>query len=290
MRYIIQFMRGHQLYLGLWVGVLIMTLIWTISVMAEEIKVAQVRISPTPVQFSIATDAAPLLPTDVAISTPTPTRTPTSIPPVMIRAINPDTATQVNVRAEPDPGGERLGALEPDVTYVVLGRYFSWIQFEYQASPTGRAWVFETLVEVIGDENRIQQVDPFVAPTVSSDNLRLTQTFEALINRPGAAETATADARIIALPTSVGGGPNRPSLGQAGPGLPTFTPPPDILVLPPTPQFNVQPSPTPEPDVLQNTIGLITSGGLPPIVPIVLLIGFGVLGVVVSLVRSSLGR
>ena len=157
--------------------------------------------------------------TSVQLFTPVPTLSPTpDVPQVFLEAV--EAPANINVRNFPDSTGGRLGSLEPATQYLVTGRYFSWYQFEYETSPTGVAWVFGTLVRIIGDENLIPLIDPNTVPTEDSPGAFETATAQALLLTPDIANTATAQARELALPTDeIGSGAN-----QEFP--PTFTPPP----------------------------------------------------------------
>ena len=235
---------------------------------------AQIRISPTPLSVVIPTSAP--LPTSVNLPTPTPTWTPTEIPSVRLQAKQAD--NPINVRAEPDPGGERLGALDPSGQYEVFGRYFRWLQFAYDASPTGRAWVFDDLVDIIGEEDRIPIVDPFSTPTPSSDE-QFAQ--EGPLNDA----TATAQARIVALPTD-----NVPEAIQQRQeeqaALPTFTAPPELAEQFATVTPDVIAAPSPTPGAFAVALERVATGNIPPIVPIAVLGLLGLVGLVISLMRG----
>src|SRR5690606_21798840 len=106
---------------------------------------AQELITSTPVRIQIPDQAAPAV---EIISSPTITRTPT---PAAVMVSAKEGAGEVNVRAEPDVESDRLGSIRAGEFYPVLGRYFRWIQFQYDTSPTGRGWVFDELVDITGD-------------------------------------------------------------------------------------------------------------------------------------------
>lgn len=253
-------------------GCVLVLLFVLAGVMRPHQTSAQVRISPTPLQFVIPTQAP--LPTSVVIATPTPTWTPTIVPPPMIRARQSD--NPINVRAEPDPGGERLGSLDPNGQFEVFGRYFRWLQFAYEGAPTGRAWVYDELVEIIGDEADIPIVDPFSSPTPSRAQ-----------DSPQNDETATAEARIVALPTDNVVLPGGNSAQRNPQGLlPTFTPPPELATRVSTPTPAVFAPPTATPDILTVALENVAAGRIPPIVPIVGLGLLGLLGLGIALIRG----
>lgn len=244
-----------------------------------EVTSAQVRVTATPVRAVIP--QATVLPTDIALSTATPTRTPTPEGPVVLRAINSD--VPINVRAEPDPNSQLLGQLDPQQTYPVRGFFFSWYQFDFESSPTGRGWVFNSLVEIIGDEALLPEVNPFVEPTVDAAVVAATQTIDAAVNNPDAALTLTADARNIAVPTRIA------DTGSAEEGdgrLPTFTPPPDFARRP-TQTGGAEAIPSPTPDLLTGAISTVSNTDIPPIVPIAVLGSLGILGLLISALNRS---
>src|SRR5262249_20159162 len=80
--------------------------------------------------------------------TPTPTITPP--PAVMLEWID-----SANVRSKPDPTDDtnRLGTIHSGDYYPVIGRYYQWLEIQYNPAPDGRAWVFSDLVTVTGDLN-----------------------------------------------------------------------------------------------------------------------------------------
>jgi len=232
--------------------------------------------TPTPIRVEIPTQA--ILPTEIALDTPTPTWTPTAEGPVLLRLS--DNVESANMRLQPDPSGELLGQIEPNTTYVVTGRYFSWYQFVNDRSPTGRAWVFESLVTIIGDVADIPDVDPFAEPTPDTNIQNITATWEAFAATPGAFETATAESRVILVPTF---GVND-SEGNTG-RLPTFTPPPELNSISRLEPGRVIVTPTPVPDLVSDSVEAVLSGRIAPVVPISLLAGFGLLGLIVSISR-----
>ena len=134
---------------------LVMICMWagTSPLMAQEL------VTSTPVLINVPTEAAPAI---EVVVTPSATWTPTSSA-VMIEA--KEGAGEVNVRAEADIESERLGTIRAGEFYPVLGRYFRWIQFQFDSSPTGRGWVFDELVNIVGDESTIPDLSQGPLPT-----------------------------------------------------------------------------------------------------------------------------
>jgi hypothetical protein len=232
------------------------------------------RITDTPVPVNLP-DIQSVQPTNVLLSTPTttPTATP-ELPSVLLQAI--DTPQNINVRDYPDVIGAYLGSLEPEEQYEVTGRFFSWYQFRYETAPDGLGWVFGQSVRIIGDDSDIPIIDPDAAPTPVED-----PTLEAQLRllTPDVANTATASARILSVPTDEFFGN-----GQQFP--PTYTPPPDVVALAPTQSIGLQASPTPPSSLIDATIESVASGDIPPILPILGLGVFGLLGLLISLIRA----
>lgn len=249
---------------------LILTLITTNSLVIK----AQSNITDTPIAVEIltstpASDALQLL-------TPTATFEPTEIIPLLEAST---ASVDINVRSEPDGTSSRLGTLEQGRQYPVRGRYFSWFWFDYENSPTGRAWVFGDLVNIIGDASTIPTVDPFAAPTDDPVQLDQTATSEAIRLTPELAGSATADARLLVVPT--GASTDAASVNGL---LPTFTPPAEIVPLRENDEIRELNIATDE-DFLERTLTVIADGELPPIAPIGILAGLGLLGGLISLVR-----
>lgn len=240
-------------------------------------SLAQPRITDTPVPVQLPTNAPP--PTDVLLLTPTPTTTVTEEP--AIRLVAAAASADINVRDLPDVLGNRLGSLEQEREYIVTGRYFSWYQFEYGSSSSGLAWVFGDLVEIIGDNTQIPIIDPFAVPTSVPTEDAEGATATALILTPGAIETATAQTRLIDLPTQAGD-----AVDASNPFPPTFTPPPDVVARDQALQDGLQPTATATPNLIQQTVTVVGSGEIPPVVPIVGLFVFGLLGLIVALIRG----
>lgn len=254
-----------------------------LPVLAQE-KIAQILVTATPVPAIIPTLTLP--PTQLAIATPTATITPTPQGAALLE-MAPD-ATDVNIRSSPEiVEGNVVGKMERGVQYAVVGRYESWWQFVYPTSPTGFGWAFDTLVTVIGDENAVPPVvNPFnnaaaaVPPVVDAASLSLTLAASTLT--PGAEQTLSAGSRVIQAPTINPEIATDVALANTG-GLPTFTPPAEVAGRTSGNQTGNDILPTP--DALSEAVSTITSGNLPPIVPILLLAAGGILGLIVGSLR-----
>ena len=237
------------------------------------------RISPTPISVIIPSPAPQA--TGVVIFTPTPTLTPTERGGVML--VVRTGVESANVRALPDLDAERIGSISPGETYAVIGRYFRWINFQYDERRTG--WVYDELIEFIGDTNEIIDVDPYSQPTPVG--LEITETFEAFVQTPGGEQTATASARVLVAPTQVANNSiDNSSSNNAIERLPTFTPPPNV---PSFDELTIQPNsgPTGTPRSVANadTFVEFVEGGIPPILPIIAFGGLGLLGLLVAIIR-----
>jgi hypothetical protein len=183
-------------------------------------------------------------------------------------------AGEVNVRAEADIESDRLGIIRAGEYYPVLGRYFRWIQFQYETSPNGRGWVFDELVNIIGDESAITDLSVQPLPTTDPIAEAATQTQIAITLTPGGLLTVTANSRLISVEQGA-----QPAQSLNGVEiLPTFTYPPDLVAAAPT-EAAITPTAAPE------TAPLTVPTNVPPITPIVLLGGMGLLGLVVSSLR-----
>ncbi|MDQ7024800.1 MAG: hypothetical protein Q9P01_05925 [Anaerolineae bacterium] len=238
---------------------------------------AQVRISDTPVRVVIpdATESA----APVNVLTATPTFTATSPPPsVFLEAAA--ALGDIIVLDFPETG-TYLGSLEIGQQYPITGQYFSWIQFEYPPSPNGLAWVYNQTVRVVGDVSEIRIISNPNAANASPEENQ-TATSQAELLTPSIAETASAEARILIVPTL-----NATTSGSQGNFPPTFTPPPDVVLRMPTQIPNDVATPSPTPSLVDSAVSLVSNRRIAPIVPIVLLAGFGLLGLMISLIRRK---
>ena len=230
---------------------------------------AQAQRTATPITVRLVTatppGAQPFPPTVTSLPTAT-------LPgPTFLQA--PVTAGNINVRAAPDLGSEVLGTISFGTLYPALRRYFQWYELRYEPSPNGRAWVYGELVEVTGDLDNIQVVDNFADISVipADDN-----SLEA--EDGGAAAESGDDSRVLVISTEDGAA-GRSETGRMASPLPTFTRPPDLPSIIPTSGID-QPT--------QNEIrrGSDRRSEFPPLFPIVILAGFGLVGLLINLIRQ----
>ena len=220
----------------------------------------------TPQEVNLST-AAPGGEAEAAGATPTWTGTPEGQ--IFIEA-----REFANVRAQPDPNAAQLGQIRSGEQYAAVGRYFQWIQFQYPTSPTGLGWVFGELVDVVGgDATLIPELADPAANAPDEAEFQAAATQAAVTQTPGGVLTATAATRFEALGQSA---------TLDGPQiLPTFTYPPGIVFQPtsavPAPDATAAPAP----------VTAEGQGGLPPLVPIVLVGGLGVLGLLLNSLRRK---
>ena len=217
---------------------------------------AQARASATPVAAVIFTPTPEGQEPPPATSTAT--RSPTPPPAVRLRARS--TAGNINVRALPSLEGDILGTIADATEYQVLRNYFRWYEFQYDASPNGRGWVYGDLVEIIGDRSLIVIIED-----------------AADIERPGQADILLAGdgdsetERTIAISTVQADSAQSVELAVIT-VLPTFT----------------RPAPTPASPAgqIQFVAGIQNPlPQIPPILPIAVLGGIGMLGLLISALR-----
>jgi hypothetical protein len=237
----------------------------------------------TPVQVSLPTPL-PILPTDpqgqsnaTAI-----TRTPTPEGGALLEAI-----TEANVRSQPDPESDRLGTIRSGDTYTVIGRYYRWYEFQYDQSPSGTGWVFDELVNVTGNTNRIPDLT-LGSPTPDINAQQSSSTLVILTQTPGGILTATAGLGVLPLPiesASANSNPSNVQIGRQTP-LPTFTIPPDLGAIP-APNQSLNGTLIPNPTVpTSTTLDIAIPSRIPPILPILVLGGVGLLGLIISSLRK----
>lgn len=240
--------------------------------------VAQPRITSTPVPVIIPTLTAtvPGSAGGFVEASPSPTFSPTpELPDARLVAIVPP--GDALVRDFPE-NGEVIGFMETNREYQVIGQYFSWYQIQYAGSPDGRGWVYIETIRLSGQLDQIPFIDPNAQSSASSFEDNQTQTALALFETPGVAETATAAARILTLPAES-------DLESTSQFPPTYTPPADIVQRPATLDPDAEPTATPASAAVQTAISSVAERGLPPIVPILALGVFGLLGLLISLIR-----
>lgn len=192
--------------------------------------------------------------------------------------------SEVTVRSSPEIlDDNQIGTIGPGDRFNVLGRYFNWIEFQYDAAPDQRGWVYRDLVDIEGNIDAIPTVVLNPTATVDPNIQGATQTIEAILAQPDGALTVTAQARVINLPenakgdNSEGGDSNR----QIDPEItapPTFTYPPNVAVGVPTLEVTRAINVATPTDTNERAIA--------PIILILVLGGFGLLGLVVSIVRG----
>ena len=227
---------------------------------------AQANVSATPARITLPQNTDIPLIEESGPATETPTRTPTLQTGAFLEA----TEGEVNVRAEPSTDAERLGSIRPGDQYRVRGRYFRWIQFEYQNSPTGFGWVFDELVTLTGDTTNIADlsVTPTNDPLAPAATPTLAASGEGLVPAPIDALADSGNSPIISGGVSTSA------------ALPTYTYPPDIIAQAPTQ------GPSATPTLVTSVLPEISvSDGVAPIVPIVGLGVLGMLGLIFSLMR-----
>lgn len=224
---------------------------------------------PTPTPAVINLSAIAPAPPEVESALDTPTRTPT--PPTLAILEAREIA---NVRAEPSTEAAQLGTIRAGEFYNVIGRYVRWLQFEYPASPNGRGWVYDELVTITGDDSTIPEIDLAAQPT--SDPLldAFTQTQAIVTLTPGGVLTSTVIARSGIIATAA----NETATRQF---LPTFTYPPEMVAIAPT-AGQIE---TAEP---QGVVEILSENAdVPPLVPILVLGGVGLVGLALSALRRG---
>jgi hypothetical protein len=238
----------------------------------------QLGVSPTPVRISLPSPNAASIEQQM---TPTLTRTPTPIGPALLEA-----KSEANVRAKPDTEAEKVGTIRPGDVYPIIGRYYRWLQFQFPSAPNQTGWVFDELVTIRGDENTIKNLDPNALPTIDGSSVAATTTVESFVQSSGDLGTPRVNVTGEAPSTSENGGQPEGTLdvNNTTVFLPTFTYPPNIAAFVPTDAINaadINITPTPLPD----GFSLATSREIPAILPIIILGGLGILGLVISSLR-----
>lgn len=232
--------------------------------------------TPTSIPVVIPTNTSQATNTPVDTEIP-PTFTPTDQGPAQL--VVPEDSGAINARAEPDLDGFILGQIRPGEQYVATGRYFNWVQFQYETSPSGYAYVYGDLVDLIGDTTQLVDLTQQEQPAQDTSSLDATQTIAVLALTPGFDATQTADVREIAPPSA------DDSVQVAGTNvseiLPTYTYPPNVLAQAPTPG----PRPQITPQTRSGNAQQNGTEGLAPMVPIIIFATFGVVGMLLSMLR-----
>ena len=267
-------MQRYFYGIGIILGSIILALLQNISSNLTSVQ-AQVRISDTPVRVIIP-DETQATAQQEGILTATPTFTPTAPPPeVFLEGIPP--LSEVRVLDFPETG-VYLGSVESGRQYPITGQYFSWLQFEYAPGPNGRGWVFLDSVRVRGNVSQIRIIGNPQAENASPEDNQ-TATAQAELLTPSIAETASAEARILIVPTAEASSDGDQNV------LPTFTKPADIVPREATQLANETLTPTAIPSFIENAVAITTTRQLPPILPILVLGGLGLFGLLISLIR-----
>jgi hypothetical protein len=245
----------------------------------NERLIAQEGPTATAAPITIPLAATPTSATEVPTLTPMPT---------MPQGAFLEAITEANVRSEADPGSDLLGTIRSGETYPVIGRYFRWYRFRFPLSPDGAGWVFEELVTVSGDTANITDLASLPTATLDSTEAARNETLEAVTLTPGSIFTLTAEAVLLPLPVqgetqeadSIPSDSVAPLQIEA---LPTFTPPPNVALLPPENAYSVNRSLNPSSTITdESSISRQQNSTVPPILPIGLLIGAGILGLLIS--------
>ena len=203
--------------------------------------------------------------TPIGGATATPTRTPT-FPIVLVEAVE-----RAKLRTGPGLGFDTVGELlAGDSALQVLGRSvnYPWYMVAWPTGPEGVAWVHQDIVSVIGDILSVPIVQDPIPATVDPTQAALLASATVLLQTPGAAETATAEALIA--PTGIF--TSTPIAGDIG-GVASaqFTPPPLDGQL-----FSMPDSQDP------------TSGAaIPPALVIITLGGLGIVALAISVLRRT---
>lgn len=254
----------------------------SLFIVAMMMNFAQHTVQTGQAQAPTPTTAPLILPTIAPVATigatlentPLPTFTPTEQGPVQLEA--KEGAGAVNVRLEADPTAEQLGTIRFGQRYVVVGRYYLWYRIRYEQSPNGMGYVFGDLVDIIGDPAEIDDLTLITPTPQDPDAVNRTATFEAIILTPGGELTLTVAVREILPPGQQVGVLQQDAIASPRPILPTFTYPPNIVAF--------APSPNAESPILQPTVTntLAPRGDIAPIIPIIVLVGFGFIGLLLS--------
>jgi len=231
-----------------------MILMGAITVAAQEAP------TPTPLVIQLATTAPNSGGDDPALVLSTATWTPTTTGPVQLEPLD-----IANVRALPSTDEAQLGVIRSGEVYVVTARYENWYQFQYNPAPNGIGWVYGELVTITGDTSGVPLVNPYAEPTSPS---ALPTSESAILPGTGAGGVIA----TVSGQDSAGGSGNAPS-------LPTFTYPPGLSRPLPTDPGTVS---TPEP---ASSSGSVIAADTPPILPILVLGGLGILGLAFSSLR-----
>ncbi len=236
-------------------------LILLVSIFGATVMTAAAQEAPTstPLTVQLVTSTPNSAGGDPALLLATATWTPTAAAPVQLEPLD-----IANVRALPSTDEAQLGVIRSGETYTITGRYENWYQFQYDPAPNRTGWVYGELISVIGDASVIPLIDPYAQPTVSA----VLPTSDSAILPPGTGGVvATASGQ-----DGIGGDNNAPA-------LPTFTYPPGVTRPLPT-----DPGAVSTPESGGGTDNSAVSD-TPPILPVLVLGGLGILGLAFSSMR-----
>ena len=236
--------------------------------------------TPAPVRILSPTPPQPIQQDDGAVNDETEfdvsgvTATPRGL--TIVRPLS-----DVTARSSPEIlDDNQVGTISPGERYNVLGRYFNWIEIQYDPAPNQRAWVYRDVVEIDGNIEAIPTVilNPTNTPDPAID--AETATMSALLAQSDGPATATALARVVQLPDQ-----NVDSDADTGDrviipvqtALPTFTYPPNVAVGVPTLAIT---------RAVNFDRATDTNQGVAPILPILFFGGLGLLGIIASLLRG----
>lgn len=233
---------------------------------------AQAERTSTPIVARLVT------PTPVGIPqvAPTVTATSTATPqgPASLQAR--ESAGRVNVRLEPDTNSDLLGTISYGTLYPLLRRYYLWFELSYDLAPNGRAWVFGELVDVDGDLDAVPVISDFAELAIATGS-SVGEASGARLGDSTSAEVSTVVSRNLVISSGAENNQRGETEYIATP-LPTFTYPPDV------PTFSAAVREMPEMEESQDLVSGALSD-LPPLFPIVMLAGFGIVGMLISMIR-----
>ncbi len=234
---------------------------------------AQFERTATPIVANLVTPT----PAGLSVFAPTVTLPPTATPqgPAQLQAR--ESAGRVNVRLEPDTNSDLLGTISFGTFYPLLRRYYLWFELSYEPAPNGRAWVFSELVEVEGELDDVPTITDF-AEIVRSNVIGGEGEAGGEAGVPAGAGEAGNESRILVISPAADAVQRGASAAMATP-LPTFTYPPDVS----TAFKNVIETSREQASEAPGTVPL---SELPPLFPIAMLAGFGVVGLMISFIRS----
>lgn len=233
---------------------------------------AQVERTATPIVVNLVTPT----PVGRSLLAPTVTTSPTATPVGPARLQARESAGRVNVRLEPDTNSDLLGTISFGTSYPLLRRYYLWFELSYELAPNGRAWVFSELVEVEGELDGVPAITDFAEIASAGDTAGQAEAGGDLSDSASASED-TDESRILVI-SSAADARQRAELAVIATPLPTFTYPPDV----PTSFERVSETAR---EHESQSLGTVPLSDLPPLFPIAMLAGFGIVGLMISFIR-----